>query len=160
MVILIKFLLIIALIAISYQDFKERQVYLGLLVLTGISMGFLYFSNSDPTVYFWNIVLNITIVLFIYTLLFFYSLWKLKLTISQTFGLGDLLFFIVLAIGFSTGTFLVLFTFSLIFSLVFYITIRSKLKIKTVPLAGMQALFIGLVYTANWIFQLTNLYAL
>lgn len=160
MLILIKFLLIIALIAISYQDFKERQVYLGLLVLTGISMGFLYFSNSDPTVYFWNIVLNITVVLFIYTLLFFYSLWKLKLTISHTLGLGDLLFFIVLAIGFSTGTFLVLFTFSLIFSLVFFLSIRSKLKIKTVPLAGLQALFIGLVYTTNWMFQLTNLYAL
>lgn len=160
MLILVKLVLIFALIAIGYQDFKERQVYLSLLIFTGIIMGFLHLSNSNSTVYLWNTLLNITVILIIYSLLFIYSRWKLKKPISQTFGLGDLLFFIVLAVGFSTGTFLVLFTFSLIFSLLFYLSIKSNLKVKTVPLAGLQALFIGLVYTANWIFQLTNLYAL
>ena len=160
MLILIKILLIIALIAICYQDFKERQVYLGLLIITGVFMGFLHFKNSDPTVYFWNVIMNITVILIIYTVLFFYSLWKLKKSISQTFGLGDLLFFIVLAIGFSTAAFLVLFTLSLIFSLVFYIFIKSNLKIKTVPLAGLQAVFIVFIYAINWVFQLTNLYAI
>jgi len=160
MFVIIKLLLIIALVAICYQDFKERQVYLGLLVLTGVFMSFLHFNNSDPTVYFWNIILNITVILIIYTVLFFYSLWRLKKSISQTFGLGDLLFFIALAVGFSTATFLVLFTFSLIFSLVFYISIKSNFKTKTVPLAGLQAIFIVLIYTFNWIFQWTNLYAI
>lgn len=160
MIILIKILLIISLISICYQDFKERQVYLGLLIITGVFMSFLYFKNSDPMVYFWNIILNTTVILIIYLILFFYSLWRLKKSISQTFGLGDLLFFIILANGFSTATFLVLFTFSLIFSLILYASIKSNLKIKTVPLAGLQAVFIVFIYAFSWIFQWTNLYVI
>jgi hypothetical protein len=160
MSVIIKLLLIIVLIAICYQDFKERQVYLVLLILSGISMGFLYLSSSDPIIFFWNIAMNISVIFIIYSILFFYSLWRFKKHLSQMFGSGDLLFFIILAIGFSTATFLVLFSLSLIFSLAIYKTIKSNLTIKTVPLAGLQALFISLIYTFNWIFQITNLYAL
>ncbi|MCK5677024.1 MAG: general secretion pathway protein [Flavobacteriaceae bacterium] len=160
MFILIKIILIFALIGITYQDIKERQVFLWLLVLAGTLMGYLHFQESISLVFLGNILFNFSIVLIIYSSLVFYSFWKLKKSISQTFGLGDLLFFVLLAIGFTTVTFLVLFSFSLIFSLVFYLSVKSKLKIKTVPLAGLQALFIGLIYTTNWMFKLTNLYAL
>lgn len=160
MFILIKIILIFVLFGITYQDIKERQVFLWLLILAGTLMGYLHFQESISLLFLGNILFNFSIVFILYSSLVFYSFWKLKKSISQTFGLGDLLFFAVLAIGFTTVTFLVLFTFSLLFSLVFYLSIKSKLKIKTVPLAGLQALFIGLVYTTNWMFQLTNLYAL
>lgn len=82
----------------------------------------------------------------------------LKKALKNTFGLGDFLFFIILAIGFPTATFLVLFSFSLLFSMLLFFLLKHQLKHKTVPLAGLQALFICLVFIANWFFNFSNLY--
>jgi len=160
MLILGKIILFIALFLIVIQDFKERQVYLWLFFLTGTTMALLHLNNSMIQPFLLNIGINLLVIFIIISVLYFYATMKMKKSLQHTLGLGDILFFMVLAIGFSTGTFLVLFTFSLIFSLLFFLAIKSNLKYKTVPLAGLQALFIGLVYIANWTFKITNLYAI
>lgn len=156
---ILKIILISMLFMLSFQDFRERKVYLWLLLITGSIMSYLHIKNSHILVFLGNILVNLVIIFTVYLILLFYSNWKLKRSITQTFGLGDILFFGILAVGFSTGSFLILFSFSLIFSLLVFLTIKSRLKIKTVPLAGLQSLFIGLIYTINWIFNFTNLYA-
>ncbi len=156
---ILKIILIIGLFSLSYQDFNERKIYLWLLIFTGFIMGLFHFQNSNIALFLGNVLMNILIIFAIYSILLFYSNWKLKKSITQTFGFGDALFFGILAIGFSTGTFLLLFSFSLIFSLIVFVTFKSRLKIKTVPLAGLQSLFIGLIYSINWMFHFTNLYA-
>lgn len=160
MLILGKIILFVALFFIAVQDFKERQVYLWLFFLTGTTMALLHLNNSMIQLFLLNVGINLLIIFIIISVLYFYASIKMKKALQHTLGLGDILFFMVLAIGFTTGTFLVLFTFSLIFSLVFFLAIKSNLKYKTVPLAGLQALFIGLVYIANWTFNFTNLYAI
>ena len=160
MLILGKILLFVALFFIVIQDFKERQVYLWLFLVTGITMALLQLHDSMIQIFLINISINLLIIFIIIAVLYFYATIKMKKDLQQTLGLGDILFFMVLAIGFSTGTFLVLFTFSLIFSLVFYLAAKSNLKYKTVPLAGLQALFIGIVFLVNWAFNFINLYAI
>jgi len=160
MLILGKILLFVALFFIVIQDFKERQVYLWLFLVTGITMALLHLHDSMIQIFLINISINLLIIFIIIAVLYFYATIKMKKDLQQTLGLGDILFFMVLAIGFSTGTFLVLFTFSLIFSLVFYLAAKSNLKYKTVPLAGLQALFIGIVFLVNWAFNFINLYAI
>lgn len=160
MLILGKIILFIALLFIVIQDFKERQVYLWLFLLTGVTMALLHLNNSMIQLFLLNVGINLLIIFIIISVLYFYATIKMKKALQHTLGLGDILFFMVLAIGFTTGTFLVLLTFSLIFSLLFFLVIKSNLKYKTVPLAGLQALFISLVYIANWTFNFTNLYAI
>ncbi|MCF6307703.1 MAG: hypothetical protein L3J09_07090 [Flavobacteriaceae bacterium] len=160
MLVFIKIGLLIALLSIVLQDFKERQVHLWIFILVGILIGYLHYQQTMNLIFLGSISINISIVLLIISILYLYAKLKMKKSLSDTLGLGDILFFIILAIGFSTGSFLILFTFSLIFSLLFYLAIKSKLHYKTVPLAGLQALFIGLVFLANWIFNFTNLYTI
>ena len=130
MLILGKIILFVALIFIAVQDFKERQVYLWLFLLCGVTMALLHLNNSMIQLFLLNVGINLLIIFIIISVLYFYAAIKMKKALQHTLGLGDILFFMVLAIGFTTGTFLVLLTFSLIFSLLFFLAIKSNLKYK------------------------------
>lgn len=155
---LLKIVVILSLLGITLQDFKERKVYVWLFILSGVLLGVLHFNNVFDQSFILTTIINCCIVFTIVFVLFIYAKMILKKSIQKTFGLGDFLFFIVLAIGFPTATFLVLFSFSLIFSLLLYLILKNRLKHKTVPLAGLQALFVSLIFIANWVFKFSNLY--
>lgn len=158
--IFLKIVVILSLLGIALQDFKERNVFLGLLVLSGLSIGTFHFGEVYYQQFILTTLVNFGIVLVIVFVLFMYAKTVLKKDLNSTFGLGDFLFFMVLAIGFPTAAFLVLFSFSLVFSLLLYFLLKHRLKQETVPLAGMQALFICLIFIANWVFNITNLYTI
>jgi len=158
MLIVLKIVLLTGLGAIVYQDFKERKVYLALLLIPLFSLGFLNHKNSLVHQFLINTALNFALVIIILGILFLYSKYKLKVPLQNTLGLGDTLFFLVIAIGFPTFTFIVLFSFSLIFSLVLFLIIKKNFKQQTVPLAGLQALFLSLLFSLNWIFNFVDLY--
>lgn len=158
MLALIKILLGCCLIWIFIQDIKQRRVYLFLLVACGLMMSYLFYSQSQTSVYLWQIGFNLMVVGIITIILFLYAKWVLMKSFHKTFGFGDLSFFLAIAIGFSTGNFLILFSFSLLFSGILFLIMKPKMKLSTVPLAGYQALFFCLVYCSNWIFSITNLY--
>jgi hypothetical protein len=67
---------------------------------------------------------------------------------------------VAIALGFSTTSFLILFSFSLLFTGITYRLILPKLVCKTVPLAGLQALFFCVLFVSNWIFSYVDLYNL
>lgn len=156
--IFLKIVILFSLLGITYQDFKERTVFLWLLVASGLSLGFTHFNNVFYQQFIFTTSVNIGIIIIIVFVLFMYAEIILKKDFKKTFGLGDFLFFMVLTIAFPTATFLVLFSFSLFFSLLLFYLFKSRLKQKTVPLAGLQSLFICLVFIANWIFNLESLY--
>lgn len=158
MLIVLKIVLLAGLLALVYQDFKERKVYLSLLLIPLFLLGFLNYKNSLASQFLINTTLNFALVIIILGFLFFYSKYKLKESLQNTFGLGDALFFLVIAVGFPTFTFIVLFSFSLIFSLVLFLIIKKNFKQQTVPLAGLQALFLSLLLSLNWIFNFVDLY--
>lgn len=82
--------------------------------------------------------------------IYLYSKIKLKTSITETFGLGDGLLFFALVFTFSSVSFLTLFVFGLIFSLLVHLVFKNRFKFKTVPLAGYLSLFFAIVYISHW----------
>jgi hypothetical protein len=160
MLLTLKITCLFALIAIATQDFKERKVYVWLLVGGGFLMSLFYFTESNNLSYFTNISFNLGILTLVIGILHLYSKFKLNSPLNTALGLGDVLFFISIAISFPITSFIILFTSSLIFSLLVFLFLKSSLKDKNVPLAGLQALFFLFIFSSNWLFQFTNLYAL
>ena len=152
--------LIVCLSIIAYQDFKERKVSVLLFVLATVFGCSLFYINTYLHFLFINIGLNMLVVAIIIFVLYGYARFKMKKKLTETIGIGDLFFFFLLAFSFSTITFLVLFSTSLFFSLFLYLILKPDLKDKTVPLAGLQALFLGIVLAINELFTIINLYAI
>ena len=143
---------------VFYEDLKERKVTIALLMLLFVVGGFLNIKQQVWEVFLISSILNLAVVFSIILILFVYTKLKLKQSLPEAFGLGDVLFFAFMAISFPTTTFLVLFSCSLIFSFIISISFQKQLK-KFVPLAGLQALFLGLILGTNHLFGLMNLYA-
>ena len=107
-----------------------------------------------------TLIINLVFVLFLILVILIYSKYKLKTTMSQAFGLGDMLLFFALAFTFSSVSFLVLFVFGLVFSLILHLFLKSKSKHKTVPLAGYLSLFFAITYLAHWLGILKSVYTI
>ena len=155
---ILQMFLIIALLGITIQDFLERKVFISFFIISCSIMGIIHFKESTVNLFVSTTVINTAIIIAIVMVLFIYSKFVLKKDFSSTFGLGDFIFFLMLAVGFPTVTFLVIFSFSLFFSATIYFFIKNQLKHKTVPLAGLQAIFVGIIIVINWVFNLKNLY--
>jgi hypothetical protein len=143
---------------VFYEDLKDRKVTLIVLVILMLLGGFIHSQHQYIWVFLLSSFLNLTIILTIILVLYAYANFKLKTSLSEGFGLGDTLFFIVMAVSFPTATFLVLFATSLLFSFVIAVLFKKRLK-KLIPLAGLQALYVGLTLAINQWFHIINLYA-
>ena len=148
------------LFAVFYQDLKERNVYLFLFILAMLFGSLIYYQHTFIEIFLINISLNTAIICAIALLLFLYTKIVLRKKLLEAIGLGDFLFFIILAVSFPTITFLLLFSTSLIFSLLLFLLLKSSFTIKTIPLAGLQAFFLSLVLILNWFFNFVNMYAI
>ena len=151
-------LMIGLLLRVFYEDIKDRKVTFIVLVILLLLGGFIHSQHQNLWVFFLSSLLNLSIVLTIILVLYVYANFKLKTSLSKVFGLGDAFFFIVMAVSFPTATFLVLFATSLLFSFVIAVLFKKTLK-KFIPLAGLQALYIGLTLASNQLFHIINLYA-
>ena len=143
---------------IFYEDLKDREitlfVMLGLLCLGG----YLNLREHLFEIFLMSTLMNVMMVSLVLLILWLYSKVKLKSGLFQVFGTGDLLFFLFMAVSFPITSFLVLFSCSLFFALIFSVVFKKRLT-KWVPLAGIQALFLGLIVGANQVFEVVNLYA-
>jgi len=158
MLLILKIVCLCCLIAIVAQDLRERSVYAWLFICVGVLLSLFYVFETNTFIYLLNIGVNIGALIIILSILHLYAKFKLGQLLSQVLGLGDILFFIVIAVSFPIPIFFVLFSFSLIFGLLLFLLLKPKLKEKNVPLAGLQALFFTLVLSLNWMFKFTNLY--
>ncbi len=158
MEVLLKIGSLASLFAIAYQDFKERKIAVYLLLLLLGCLASLYSLQTAAAEFLFNLGLNITIIMVVLGILLAYALFRLKKPLFEVFGLGDALFFLVLACSFTTPVFVTLFAGSLIFALLLFLILKPSSKETTVPLAGLQALFIALILLINWSFNLVNLY--
>lgn len=157
---IILLLLIVCLSAVAYQDFKEREVLVFLFVLAAFLGSSLFYLNVYMYFLLMNVGVNIVVITIIASVLYVYARFKMKKKLIETIGIGDLFFFFFLALSFPTMTFLVLFSTSLFFSLFLFLILKPSLKDKTVPLAGLQSLFLGIVLIINGLFNVINLYAI
>lgn len=152
---------LLVLLLVFYEDYKERAVSLLYFLILFAFGGFLHYKNCvSLPVFMYTILFNFFIIGVLVLILYGYTRYKMKQPLFETIGTGDLLFFGVLAIGFPSTTFLILFSTSLLFSSLIFILIKPKLQYKTVPLAGLQALFLFLIVFLNALCNFVNLYAL
>ncbi len=145
---------------IALQDFKERKVYWWLFPLTMLLLGLIHFLNTvEPWVFLSYISLNASFVsLIICTLYIFTRTIAKKKFLDYSLGLGDILFFYAFALGFPTFTFVILFSNAILFALLVFLVFKKKLRLKTVPLAGLMGAFLILVFGYSLIFISPPLY--
>lgn len=157
---ILKALLIICFIIILCQDTRERMVYWFLYPLIGI-LAFLNQSyDSNYIIAGANSLLNLSLISIIIFVIYLYSRFFIKKGfIDKTIGIGDLLLFIFLCFTFSSISFIILFSFSLIFSLLLHLYFKNKVSDKTVPLAGYISLFFAVVYLASFFIAPKYFYA-
>ena len=157
----IKIILISGLFLILYQDVKERAVWWFLFPLFALSAGYLHFRQSLVDIFLHQILINFSIVLILFSGAFIYSRHKIKVNFfEEAIGLGDLLFFLGLAVAFPSEAFMVILVFSMIFSLLLHVFVSRTNEMKTVPLAGYASLFLISIYLSNWLGLYKNLYFL
>lgn len=158
MLLALKICLFFTLLSIFIQDFKYREVYWLLFPVVALISAILYFHNTTKELFLYNLTLNTSFVLLLIAFIFLYSKYKMKISVKNTFGLGDALLFVALTVALPSSSFIVLFVFSLIFSLFLHLLLKQFSKYKTVPLAGNMSLFFLIVFTLHWLGFYPNLY--
>lgn len=144
----IKVTLMIALGTIFYQDINDRYVYWFLFPVIALCAGILFFLKTLSELFLIAILANLIFVAILLLIVYLYAKFKLKTKFRNVFGLGDVLLFFAIANSFSTISFMVIFSSSLLFSLVMHIVTKSTHQ--SVPLAGYMCLFFGLTYLGYW----------
>jgi len=141
--IILQLLLLASFGIIAFQDFKERAVIWVLFPIVAVLLAILHLQHTSWTQYIILTVTNLILVSCILLILFLYTKFiARKQFLNVSFGLGDLLFFYALALGFPTFTFILLFVGSVLFSLLIHIFTIKKREEKTVPLAGLMSVFL------------------
>lgn len=154
----LKLILVIVFAIVLYQDFKNRLVYWFLYPVIGILAFAIQLNNIPLTIAFFNTGFNLLFVALILVVSFFYIKFR-NLDFTNAIGIGDILFFVFISCTFSVVSFLVLFVFALIFSLVLHFVLSNKKEQQTVPLAGYMSLFFGVIYIISFSNINTFLYA-
>lgn len=136
---------------IIQQDFKERKVYWFLFPLLGILLSTIHFLSIELVeIFAYYIALNFLLISLVIIILYGITVGAFKKPfLNHSFGMGDLLFFYAFALGFSSLTFIILFTNSLLFALLLFWGLKKPLRWKTVPLAGLMGLFLLIILTLS-----------
>lgn len=158
--VILKCILLGVLFVIFLQDTKERLVFWFLYPIVGI-LGYSIQSNTIGYQYaFINSLINLAFIAILLFVSFLYSKIKLKADfINGSIGIGDILLFIFLSFTFSTIPFLILFVFSLLFSLLLHIYFKNRSEHKNVPLAGYISLFFAATYFLSFFLAPKYLFA-
>jgi len=144
----------------AYQDIRDREVTWILFPLLGTLLALTFGLQVGISIFAVAILVNL--ILTSITVLLLWAVTKFlfkKPFLNVSFGLGDLLLLLVLALGFPTMTFVYLLVGSLLFSLVAFYTMKLLLQVKTVPLAGLIGLFLLTVTLLSLIPGTPSLYA-
>lgn len=148
-------------IPICFQDFKDRAVFWFLFPILGILLGSLHYVSLSGVFFFDHILINALLISLILLLLYGYARFIAKIKfINHSFGLGDLFFFYAFALGFPSITFIVLFSCAILFSVAVFFILKKNLHLKTVPLAGLMALFLLFVLGYSLFSNTPSLYLL
>jgi hypothetical protein len=141
---------------IAYQDIRNHSVSWFLFPLAFATTVFNGLLTIDLKDYFLIFLLNLSIVLVMFSgvvLYYFIKNKKLINIIDTNIGIGDLLFLVVLCGAFSLFNFIIFMLLSLIATICAYLTVNvfRKQKSKQIPLAGILSLFYVLLLASNFI---------
>lgn len=141
--------LLVFLVLIILQDFKHRAISWVLIPLTLIAHSLNAVEGVPQNVFYKNCIINIGFIALQLILLSMYLSIKNKrlVNIFDTYlGWGDVLFFVVLCVGFSPLNFIIFYISAMTLTLmasIIYNQILTKNKLQSIPLAGaLSALLI------------------
>lgn len=150
LIVVISILALAVLVAIMYQDFRQRQVSIALFVaLFAILCIEAYTMQSNFMSLLKNFLLNAGFVFVQLGCIKVYFLLKNKKNtpvIDTYIGMGDVLFFFISCIAFSVGNFVMFYLISLITALIgaiAYMRIKNA-KDFEIPLAGIMSSIMSL----------------
>lgn len=132
---------------IAYQDFKERQVSLCLIIVFGVINIFsvLYFRDLITLLYNFIGTSIYLVIIWVFLKGYLYLKFKKNKTIiNESIGLADIYIIFFIGITFNFIGLIFFFCFSFILSLLFFLVSSSLKKDEshaTVPLAGFLVLF-------------------
>ncbi|MNQ31803.1 hypothetical protein D3C85_451840 [compost metagenome] len=154
----LKLILILVFLIVLYQDFNNRLVYWFLYPIIGVLAFAIQLYNLPVTIVFFNLGVNLLFVTLILGVSYLYVKYR-NLDFKNAIGIGDILFFVFISCTFSIVSFLILFVFALLFSLILHFVLSNKKEQQTVPLAGYMSLFFSAVYAVSFCYNSTFLYA-
>lgn len=149
--------IIITLGIILYQDVKHRTLDIKFaIVLLLLCVGY---NIVHPILDYKNALLIIGFILVnILCVTVYFSIKHKQIInpIDSKIGLGDIVFFIIIAPLFHLKSYILFFITGLLFSLLVYaVVIRFREKQKTIPLAGYLSLYLGMILLSNTFFKTT-----
>jgi membrane-associated HD superfamily phosphohydrolase len=136
------YILIIFLLAVFFQDIKNRQIYWFLPICVFISALVFRYSSFPYDQFLWNLgfIITLLLLLFIYIKIRFKERGK---DFFSYFGLGDVMLLLAITPLFPFQNFIYVFTFGTCFALLVFLVANIVKKVKTVPYAGYLSLFIS-----------------
>ena len=143
----------ICLCLIAFQDFRHRAISWFLIPILFVGFVFVALQTSAWEDYWKELVFNLCVIIIQLVLLTMYMSVKNKKfvnIVNSSLGIGDILFFVVLAVVFSPVNFIVFYIASTILTLVGYgLFIIIKKEKTEIPLAGAMASMLLLLMVLN-----------
>lgn len=139
---LLNIALCILLAFIVFQDLKYRAIHIYLLLGIFVISGCIMWLDQKSVLTLINISIYISVVI---VLLWVYISIKQKRIInpfSENIGLGDVLFFFVVAPLFSFHNYILFFITGMIFTIIASVFFKRKWNSKLIPLAGILSGYI------------------
>jgi len=153
-------ILIAVFIVVFCQDTKDRMVYWFLYPICGMLCFAIQAAHVGFQPALFNSLINLGFIAIILLSAYIYSVTVMKRPfINGSIGLGDVLLFLSLCFTFTTITFVILFVFSLCFSLLLHLYLKNRSSHNNVPLAGHISLFFSVVYIASFFLEPKYLFA-
>lgn len=154
---------IVLLLAITFQDFKQRQISWFLIPLLFIALVIKSLSIINLKELAQYTAINFSFIAIQLLLLTLYmSIKNKKFTniIDSYLGLGDILFFVTICACFSPINFIVFYLVSIIFTLIGFVFYRAIYKSKEteIPLAGSMSFLLVVVIILNYVFDKWSFY--
>lgn len=139
--------LILSSAIILYQDFKERQVSLWVILIFGANAigSVIYFRDIESLLY--NGLSTILYVGFIWLMLKLYLFFKFKKNkaiLNHHLGMADVLTILFIGITFNTVGLIFFFCCAFVFSLfsfIIYSLVKKNTDSESIPLAGLLVFF-------------------
>jgi hypothetical protein len=141
----------LTLAAIFVQDFRSREVSVYLFAILFFLGSAYHIQQSGFAEFTQQITINYLILVVQFGLLLLYLLasrGKIYNPINKSLGIGDIVFFLSIVTWFKVEAFILVYTISLVFSLMVWYLIKFywSVRFNTVPLAGLASVFFLIVF--------------
>ena len=151
------FLLLLTAFGITaFQDYSSRLVSVWLFPVMAVAAAYWHYLQLGGFAVVVHSSINCLLVLSSCLVLWFYAKGRGLLFINHSFGFGDLLFLLVFGLLYPTQTFLVLWFFGTLLSLL----LGRLLKQKKIPYAGYLAFFNMLFLGGDYLIPSFQIYRL